>query len=76
MYLIQIEFHEKSQSLGVLKCKHGCNLCKHVAQWDAVKKKSNVSAISYYIDIDIDVCICYLLKNVSKLLIFWEGLLK
>ena len=51
MYLIQIEFHEKSQSLGVLKCKRGCNLCKHVVQWDAVNKKSNVSAISYYIDI-------------------------
>ena len=43
--------NEKSQLFGVFKYIHGINLCSHVAQWGAVNKKSNVSAISYYIDI-------------------------
>ena len=36
-----------------LKCISDINLCNHMAQWKAINKKSNFSAISYYIDIDI-----------------------
>ena len=47
---------------GVFKYNGGSNLCSHVAQRETVNKKSNVSAISYYIyidyiDIDIDIYI-------------------
>ena len=35
--------------------RHGTNLCNHMAQWGVVNKKSNVSAISFYIDIDIGI---------------------
>ena len=39
-----------------LKCRRVNDLCSHVAHWDTVNKKSNVSNISYYIDyIDIDI---------------------
>ena len=57
--------NEKSQLFNVFKCKVttirvfkcvcGINLCSHVAQGGVINKKSNISAISYYIDIDIDV---------------------
>ena len=36
-----------------LKCTRGINLCSHVAQWEVVNKKLNVSAISYFIYIYI-----------------------
>ena len=34
----------------VFKCRRGASLCSHMAQWGKVNKKSNVLAISYYID--------------------------
>ena len=42
-------FVQKAQLFSVFKCIHGINLCSHLAQWDTVNKKSNVSTISYYI---------------------------
>ena len=42
-------FIQKAQLFSVFKCIHGINLCSHLAQWDTVNKKSNVSTISYYI---------------------------
>ena len=35
-----------------LKCRRVSDLCNHMVHWDTVNKKSNVSNISYYIDID------------------------
>ena len=53
--------NEKSQLFNVFKCKVttirvfkcvcGINLCSHVAQGGVINKKSNISAISYYIDV-------------------------
>ena len=43
---------KKAQLFSVFKSKRVISLCSHMAQWDAVNKKSNVSTISYYIYID------------------------
>ena len=47
--------NENIQLFGIFNCECGINLCSHVIQWGAVNKKSNVLAIGYYIDIDIDL---------------------
>ena len=41
----------KVTTVRVFKCIHDINLCSHMAQWEVVNKKSNVSAISYYTSI-------------------------
>ena len=34
----------------VFKCRRGASLSSYMTQWGKVNKKSNFSAISYYID--------------------------
>ena len=53
--LLFIPPNENAQCFGIFKSKRGANLCSHMAQWGVVNKKSNVSAISSYIYIYIDI---------------------
>ena len=50
--------NENTQYFGILKCKLVTNLYSHVKQWGVVNKKSNILAISYYIDVCVCVCVC------------------
>ena len=50
---VPIKKNKKSQLFSVFKCICDINLFSYVAQSRAINKKSNISTISYYIDIDM-----------------------
>ena len=44
--------HRKDTLFYFFNDKRGINLCSHMTQWGRVNKRSNISVVSYYIDID------------------------